>query len=425
MPRYLVLGSGGREHALAWKLSGEPDADVIVAPGNAGVAATPHCRVVDVSLDDRAALVELARREIVDLTVVGPEAPLCAGLADRFEREGLPVFGPVQRAAELEGSKAFAKEVMRAAGVPTASHEVFEDLERALEFAADAPHPLVVKADGLAGGKGVVICENHQQSAATLRSFVAERRFGSASTRVVIEELLAGPELSFMVITDGTRVVELPTSQDHKRVGDHDTGPNTGGMGAITPSPHETPELRRVIRESVVFPVLAELRRREIDYRGFLYAGLMLTPQGPKVLEFNVRLGDPETQALMMGIEGELGPLLLSAARGELPTDIVAVGGGPACCIVLAAEGYPGKVRTGDPIQGLDRLDNPDVFVFHAGTAVDELGRYVTRGGRVLGVTGRGATTAEARKRAYDAVEYIEWSGMHHRSDIGSSVLTE
>lgn len=419
MPRYLVLGSGGREHAIAWKLSRERDADVVVAPGNDGIAATANCRVANVSLADHDALVKLARDEGVDLTVVGPEAPLCAGIADRFAEEGLLLFGPTAKGAMLEGSKAFAKDVMVAAGVPTAAYAVFESLDMAIEHVERAPHPVVIKADGLAGGKGVVISATSEESVATLRSFLSERRFGAASSRVVIEQHLSGPEVSFMVVTDGTTIVPLETSQDHKRVGDGDVGPNTGGMGAITPSPHRSDSLRDELVRTVIRPTLDELRGRGIDYRGFLYAGVMLTQDGPRVLEFNVRLGDPETQALLVAMDRDLGPILAAAARGRLEPGSLETRNA-ACCIVMAAEGYPGAVRDGDRIEGLDDVEDPGVVVFHAGTR-RENGAFVTAGGRVLGVTARGTDVRDARARAYEAVARIDWRGKHYRRDIGGA----
>ncbi len=414
MARYLVIGSGGREHALAWRLARE-GAEVFVAPGSDAIARTPGCRTVPVAPSDHDELAAFAKREKVDLTIVGPEAPLCAGLADLFVSRSLPIFGPRRDGARLEGSKTFAKEVMRAAGVPTAAHETFTDFDTAREWIESAPHPLVIKADGLAAGKGVVISEDVAQSVETLREFLIEERFGEASGTVVVEEFLRGPELSFMVITDGERVVRLPTSQDHKRLLDGDRGPNTGGMGAVTPSPWSDPALEEQIETTVIHPVLRELRTRGIDYRGFLYAGLMLTDTGPKVLEFNVRLGDPETQALLFGLSEPLGPVLEAAAREELTSGVLA--GQPACCVVLAAAGYPTDAVKGATIEGLTSTRD-DAFVFHAGTARDG-DRWVVAGGRVLGVTARGASPTEARSAAYDLAGEIRWDGRQMRLDIG------
>ena len=418
MTRYLVIGSGGREHAIAWKLAQEADTEVLVAPGGAGIDATANCRSVDVDPSDHDAVVELARSSEVDLTVVGPEAPLCAGLADRFETEGLAIFGPNAAAANLEGSKAFAKEIMLEAGVPTADYRYFTSLAPALDYVASAPHPLVIKADGLAGGKGVVISESSDVSGRTLREFVDDEKFGEASTSVVIEEFLTGPEMSFMVITDGESVVDLSTSRDHKRVGDDDTGPNTGGMGAVTPSPDASEALREEILSTVIRPTLSALRDRGIDYRGFLYAGLMLTEDGARVLEFNVRLGDPETQALLFAMEDDLGPVLMAAAHGELSPGSLRTDR-CACCVVLASQGYPLSPRKGDVIRGLDASEEPDVKVFHAGTAYED-GEWSTAGGRVLGVTARADTPNAARASAYESASRIGWRGMHFRRDIGA-----
>lgn len=418
MPRYLVIGSGGREHAIAWKLAQEKSAHVFVAPGNDGIARTAGCACVTVDIDDHDALLALATELEIDLTVVGPEAPLCAGLADRFRAEGRAIFGPSADAAKLEGSKAFAKEIMTAASVPTAEYDYFNTLEPALEHVALTAHPLVIKADGLAGGKGVVISESISQSEETLRAFMDDERFGDASTSVVIEECLVGPELSFMVVTDGETIVPLSTSRDHKRIGEGDTGPNTGGMGAITPSPDASDALRDTIIDTVIRPTLEELARRGASFCGFLYAGLMLTEDGPRVLEFNVRLGDPETQALLLAMDQELGPVLDAAARGELTATTLETSSA-ACCVVLASEGYPRSSSHGDVMSGVDAADAlDDVVVFHAGTARRE-GEWVTAGGRVLGVTARGGDAQTARQRAYEAVARIDWRQMQLRRDIG------
>ncbi|MFU8805970.1 MAG: phosphoribosylamine--glycine ligase, partial [Bradymonadaceae bacterium] len=320
---FLVIGSGGREHTLAWRLSRAPDKPrVFVAPGNDGIAADPSILggSVDIKIDDFKGLAAFARKYDITLTVVGPEGPLCGGLVDYFEAQGLRIFGPRQDAAELEGSKAFSKDIMRAARVPTADFEVFDEIDDALRHITRTPHPLVIKADGLAAGKGVVISGSVEESRKTLESFMEDRFFGEASSRVIIEEHLVGPELSFMATIDGEHILALATSQDHKRVGEGDTGPNTGGMGAFTPSPHGSRELEQKIIDTVLRPVLDELGSRGISYRGFLYAGLMLTEAGPKVLEFNVRMGDPETQALLfaLGDEVDLGEVLMDATRGRL-----------------------------------------------------------------------------------------------------------
>jgi phosphoribosylamine--glycine ligase len=429
MANYLVIGSGGREHALAWRLAqDDPKNRVWVAPGNAGIAldtAITGCPMIEA--DDFGALAAFARENAIDLTVVGPEAPLSNGIVDHFREAGLAVFGPDSAAAELEASKAFAKSVMTAAGVRTASYEVFESLENAKTYVESADHPLVIKADGLAAGKGVVICNDVAQSLHTLDGMLSGESFGEAGERVVIEEFLEGPEMSFMVITDGDAIVPLSTSQDHKRLGEGDTGPNTGGMGAITPSPSVTPDLREAVLDDVIRPVLDELASRGIRYRGFLYAGLMLTERGPYVLEFNVRLGDPETQALMFAFEGQLGPILAAAAADNLAEDghTTAESARHACCVVLASGGYPGSGGRGQLIFGLD--DVPRLAkVFHAGTGAGTApGQLVNTGGRVLGVTAKGSDLEAARRAAYEAVSCVDWEGMRYRRDIGGPILDD
>ncbi|MGM0555367.1 MAG: phosphoribosylamine--glycine ligase [Myxococcota bacterium] len=422
---FLVVGSGGREHAMAWKLAQADDEPTVwVAPGNDGIAEDEEIQggCVDFSEGDFEGLADFAEEHDVTLTVVGPEAPLCDGIVDYFEERDLPIFGPRAAAAELEGSKAFAKDVMNAAGVPTAQFKVFERLGPAMEYLMDAEHPVVIKADGLAGGKGVVISEHLKTSEETLREYMEDEKFGEASQTVLIEECLVGTELSFMVVTDGTTIVPLSTSQDHKRVGEGDEGPNTGGMGAFTPSHRASSELRATVLDQVIQPTIAELKRRDIDYSGFLYAGLMLTAQGPKVLEFNCRLGDPETQPLLYAMDADLGDVLARAAAGQLgPRDQLETDNA-ACCIVLASEGYPGPRDTGHVIQGLDRAaDVPNTKIFHAGTALED-GEFINAGGRVLGVTARGDDVAAARDLAYQAVSKISWPGMHYRGDIGEDI---
>lgn len=419
MKRYLVIGSGGREHAIGWKLAEGGVNEVWVAPGNPGIEADEDIAgCVELDVNDFKRLTQWVRDHDVHLTVVGPEAPLCAGIVDYFRGEQLAIFGPTMGAAELEGSKAFAKEIMNAAGVKTADYRVFDALDRALEYVDGASHPLVIKADGLAGGKGVVISETLETSRMTLQSFMVDERFGESSTRIVIEDFLEGPEMSFICITDGVRVLPLATSRDHKRLSDGDEGPNTGGMGAISPSPDEGRVSQDEIIESVIQPVLTELRDRGLPFTGFLYAGLMLTDDGPHVLEFNVRLGDPETQPLMLAMHGSLNAALEEVAAGRLESD------SPgefdhACCVVMASRGYPVAAETGYVIHGLGRETPDDIKVFHAGTGLNADGDFVNAGGRVLGVTARGASTREAIKRAYEAVSNIEWEGVHYRTDIG------
>ncbi len=416
--RILVVGSGGREHALAWKISQSPLVRaVFCAPGNPGMARV--AQLLPVRADDVEGLVREARALRVDLVVVGPEVPLVLGLADRLDREGIPVFGPSAAAAEIEGSKAFAKEVMLAAGIPTAAHGTFTDLERAVAFARSRGGRVVVKADGLAAGKGVVVTDDAEQAESALRDMLVGGVHGSAGSRVVVEERLEGPEASVIALTDGERVRLLPAAQDHKRVGEGDRGPNTGGMGAFSPTPKVTPEVAREVEERVLLPALRELARRGRPFRGALYAGLMLTPKGLRVLEFNARLGDPETQPLMMRLAGDLVPALLGAARGDLSKIELGLDPRAAVGIVLAAEGYPAKPVAGDAVEGADGPFEEGVQVFHAGTALAPGGRIVTAGGRVLTVCALGAGLVAARDRAYEALGRIRLRGGHYRRDIG------
>lgn len=421
--RFLVIGSGGREHALAWKLGQEAaEREVYVAPGSDGIAADPDidAECVDISPDAFEELADLAERKSVDLTVVGPEGPLCEGIVDYFESRELPIFGPSEAAARLEGSKSFANRLMDDAGVPTADFRVFDELEPAREFVSAAAHPLAIKADGLAGGKGVVLSQDAEESREVLDAYMAEERFGEASTRVVLEEYLDGEEMSFILVCDGGTAVPLATSRDHKRVGEGGTGPNTGGMGAVAPAPDVSPALEDEVVENVVEPTLAELRDLGIQYRGFLYAGLMLTDEGPKVLEFNCRMGDPEAQPLLYALEANVGEALTRAADGNLGDGLDLQSDRNACCVVLASRGYPSPDRdTGHRIEGLDEASNlQETKVFHAGTRREDDG-FINAGGRVLGVTGRGASHDQARSRAYEAVSRINWEGMHYRDDIG------
>jgi phosphoribosylamine--glycine ligase len=414
--RYLVVGNGGREHALAWKLAQRDGSRVFVASGNAGIAADPFIESCSsVSPNDVEGIASLAEKLAVHLTVVGPETPLCGGLVNTLRARRLPVFGPTRACAELEASKHFAKEIMAAAGIATADYRVFDDFDLALKHVHTRPHPCVIKADGLAGGKGVVISLDPSFSATTLREFMQDERFGAASRSVVIEDFLVGPEVSFMVVCDGKTAYPLATSRDHKRLLDGDLGPNTGGMGAIVPSPDTSQDLENLLMSIVINPVLEVMNDRKTPYTGFLYAGLMLTPDGPRVLEFNVRLGDPETQALLFGMKDDLGTALESAAAGHaIPMGEF----DPACCVVLASGGYPNEVDVGHEILGLE-LDMPDTYVFHAGTA-SSAGQLVNAGGRVLSVTARGATPALASARAYERASKIAFDGMQFRRDIGA-----
>ncbi len=412
----LVVGSGGREHALVWALQRSPSVErVLVAPGNGGTAAIAEN--LPIPATDIPALVATARDYRVDLTVVGPEEPLARGLADAFHEAGLLVFGPTAAAARIEASKAWAKDVMRAAGVPTAHATIVTALEEALSVLDTMRFPLVIKASGLAAGKGAVVVNGRAEAERVLHWMLVERGLGPAADQVLLEEYLAGREVSFLVVTDGTTVVPLQPARDYKRLGDGDTGPNTGGMGAYAPVPEVTPELQREILERIIHPTLTELARRGITYRGVLYAGLMLTERGPAVLEFNCRFGDPETQVILPLLESSLADLLLAAARGELHSVApLRWRPGVSVTVVLASGGYPGSYATGYPIEGLDALPD-DVLVFHAGTR-RENGRIVTAGGRVLNVTAVAPTFAAARERVYAAIDHIRFPGMTYRRDI-------
>ncbi len=416
--RVLVVGSGGREHALVWKIAQSPLVRALYcAPGNPGIAA--QATLVPLRADDAEGLARWARGEGIDLVVVGPEAPLVGGLVDRLARHGIPAFGPTAAAAEIEGSKAFAKDVMRAAGIPTAAHGAFGDLEPALDFARARGGRVVVKADGLAAGKGVVVCGGVAEAEAALRSMLVERVHGAAGARVVVEERLEGPEASCIAFTDGEEVRLLAAAQDHKRIFDGDRGPNTGGMGAFSPTPQVTAEVLARVESDVLRPAVREMARRGRPFRGALYAGLMLTRDGPRVLEFNARLGDPETQPILMRLEGDLVPALAAAARGDLSAVRLAFDARAAVGVVLAAEGYPGKVTTGDVIEGAEGPFGEGVQVFHAGTARAADGRLVTAGGRVMTVCALGADLGAASRRAYEAAAAIRWRGQQYRRDIG------
>ncbi len=418
--KILVLGSGGREHAMAWKIAQDTRVETVwVAPGNAGTGMDP--KLTNVALAE-ADTVAFAQENGVSLVVVGPEAPLVAGLADDLRAAGVLVVGPNADGALLEGSKAYAKEVMVAAGVPTAAYARVTTPEEVDAFVDGfTGAALVVKADGLAGGKGVVVCDDKESARVEAKEMLALRPYGDASASVVLEERLHGIETSYIVLTDGTRFIAMPTSQDHKRLLDGDLGPNTGGMGAFSPAPFVTDAISAQIEAEVIEPTLAELRGRGIDFRGFLYAGVMLTDNGPQVLEFNVRLGDPETQALMMALgDGFLDALLESAAGKLVNTRFE--GCGSAAVIVLAAEGYPVAPKKGAPIDGLEAAGAvPGVVVFHAGTRAEGDATLVN-GGRVLGVTARGASPEEAVRRAYEAASHIGWAGMQMRTDIGKAL---
>ena len=420
--RILVIGSGGREHALVWKISQSARVSKIYcAPGSAAIAelATP----VPIGSDPIEPLADFAAKEKIDLTVVGPELPLTLGIVDLFESRGLRIFGPNRAAAQLEGSKAFAKEILHEHGIPTAASGTFTDAASAKAYLAQQKPPYVIKADGLAAGKGVLICAHRADADAAIEDILVGKAFGSAGEKLVIEEFLDGEEASFMVLTDGEHVLALASSQDHKRVLDHDAGPNTGGMGAYSPAPAVTPAIHERIMGEVLTPLLAGLKNRNIRYRGVIYVGLMITEDGPKVLEFNARFGDPECQPIMMRLKSDLVPLLEATIDGKLDQMQPDWYDDPAVCVVLCAGGYPGAYDKGQEIHGLNKLKHwANGFVFHAGTAMDE-GRWFTAGGRVLGVTARGKTIADAVREVYRAVGEISWDGMHYRKDIAKRAL--
>ena len=418
--KILVIGSGGREHALAWKLAQSDRVDeVLVAPGNAGTASEAKCRNVAVKATDIEGLLALARDGGIAFTVVGPEAPLVAGIVDRFQAAGLRIFGPSAAAAQLEGSKAFAKDFLARHGIPTAHYAVFTELEPALAHVRAVGAPIVVKADGLAAGKGVVVATTLAEAEAALDDMLAGDAFGEAGARVVIEEFLDGEEASFIALVDGRTALPMATSQDHKRVGDGDTGPNTGGMGAYSPAPVVTPEVHARIMREVIEPTVAGMAADGAPFTGFLYAGLMIGADGaPKVIEFNVRFGDPETQPIMMRLRSDFATLVEAGIDGALAGVEAKWDPRPALGVVMAAEGYPAPPRVGDAINSIDGPDLEDTMVFHAGTRL-EGDHAVTAGGRVLCVCALGDSVADAQARAYAAVSGISWPGEFHRHDIG------
>ncbi len=421
--KVLLVGGGGREHALAWAIAASPLLTrLFCAPGNAGIAAVAEC--VPIAADDVAGLVAFAGREAVDLVVAGPEAPLVAGLADACAAAGLRCFGPSAAAARLEGSKAFMKEVAEAAGVPTARWASFDDPAAARAHIRAAGAPIVVKADGLAAGKGVVVAATVAEAEAAVTAIMEARAHGAAGAAVVVEECLDGPEISVFALCDGTTALPLPAAQDHKRVGEGDTGPNTGGMGAYSPPPMFDEAAREDVMARIIRPVLAEMARRGTPFRGVLFAGLMLTAEGPKLLEFNVRFGDPECQALMLRLRSDLLTALLAACAGELRDFDLRWSPDPSLVVVMAARGYPGAYAKGSAIRGLDRAAAvPGVEVFHAGTARRADGALVAAGGRVLGIAATGATLAAAREAVYRAVDAIDWPEGFCRRDIGWRAL--
>lgn len=415
--RVLVIGSGGREHALVWKIKQSPKVDeVFCIPGNGGIARDAQCVSIDQS--DLSALADFAEEKSIDLTVVGPEAPLVGGIADVFAKRGLKIFAPISRAAQMEGSKIFAKQIMEKYGVPTGWAKVFTDYDQAISFLKTIEAPYVVKADGLAAGKGVIIAGDFEQAEEAVRSCLVEGRFGSAGQRVIVEEYLEGQELSVLAFSDGKNVLPMVPAQDYKRAYDNDEGLNTGGMGSYSPVPIVTPELYDTVIATVLKPTIQGLASEGIEYKGVIYAGLMITSEGPKVLEFNARFGDPETQAILPRLESDIIEPMLAVAAGDL-TGVELKWTKDACItVVLASGGYPGDYVTGFEISGLEEAaSNEGVSIFHAGTKLSD-GKIVTSGGRVLNVSALGKDFAEAREKAYAAISKISFNGMHYRKDI-------
>ncbi|AIR05163.1 MULTISPECIES: phosphoribosylamine--glycine ligase [Cedecea] len=419
--KVLVIGNGGREHALAWKAAQSPLVrTVFVAPGNAGTALEPALQNVAISATDIPALVSFAQNEKIDLTIVGPEAPLVIGVVDAFRAAGLKIFGPTEGAAQLEGSKAFTKDFLARHNIPTAEYQNFTEVEPALAYLREKGAPIVIKADGLAAGKGVIVAMTLEEAEAAVNDMLAGNAFGDAGHRIVIEEFLDGEEASFIVMVDGEHVLPMATSQDHKRVGDGDTGPNTGGMGAYSPAPVVTDEVHQRTMERVIWPTVRGMAAEGNTYTGFLYAGLMIDKQGnPKVIEFNCRFGDPETQPIMLRLQSDLVELCLAACDGKLDEKDSKWDERPALGIVLAAGGYPADYRNGDVIHGLPLEEVADGKVFHAGTKLSEDDLVLTNGGRVLCVTALGETVAKAQQRALELKKDIHWDGSFSRSDIG------
>ncbi|MCC5901699.1 MAG: phosphoribosylamine--glycine ligase [Halomonas sp.] len=418
--KVLMIGGGGREHALAWKLAQSNDVEqVFVAPGNAGTATEPALTNIDIAATDLAGLVAFAQREQVGLTVVGPEAPLVEGVVDRFKAAGLTIFGPTQKAAQLEGSKSFTKDFLARHKIPTADYQTFTAVEPALAYLAEVGAPIVIKADGLAAGKGVIVAMSEAEAEIAIRDMLEANAFGDAGARVVIEEFLEGEEASFIVMVDGENVVPMATSQDHKRAYDGDTGPNTGGMGAYSPAPVVTPEVDARIMEQVILPTVRGMAEEGDAYTGFLYAGLMIDSAGnPKVIEYNCRFGDPETQPIMLRLTSDFAALCLAGANGELAGKQCEWDSRAAVGVVMAAGGYPGSYRKGDVIHGLADAEEAQCKVFHAGTTQTAQGDIATAGGRVLCVTALGESVSEAQRQAYQGVDAIRWEGVEYRRDI-------
>lgn len=419
--RILVIGSGGREHSLVWKLSKSRLVDkIFAAPGNVGISAM--CKCVNMKVDELEGLADFAEKNSIDLTVVGPELPLTLGIVDVFESRGLKIFGPTKSASEIEGSKAFAKEFMRRYHIPTASFKIFDNYDEAVEFIEKDDAPVAIKADGLAAGKGAMICLNRTQSMKALQSMMVNRVFGPAGSKVVIEDILVGEEVSVMAFTDGKTVSPMVSAQDHKRIFDGGTGPNTGGMGAFAPTKVVNDRMMNVIMEEILEPTIYGLRREGRLFKGILYAGLMITEIGPKVIEFNCRFGDPESQVVIPLLKSDLAEIFMSIIDEELELQDIEWKDESAVCVVLASEGYPGKPITGRRVFGLKDIRKDNCIVFHAGTTRDRNGHVLTSGGRVLGITATHRDLQGAIERAYAAVNKVSFDGMQFRKDIGRVV---
>lgn len=418
--KVLVVGSGGREHALCWKIAQRPDTEVYVAPGNIGMVDV--ATLVNIKVDDIAGLVDFAKAEGIDLTVVGPELPLTLGIVDAFQEAGLACFGPNKAAAKLEGSKAFSKELMKKYGIPTAAFDTFTDVDKAKAFVDEIGVPCVVKADGLAAGKGVIICMTREEADKAIEDMLTAHAFGDASATIVIEEYMVGPEVSVLAFADGKSVLPMVSAQDHKRIFDGDKGPNTGGMGAYSPAPVYTEALSAEVNKTIIEPTIAAMAAEGTPFTGILYTGLMLTEKGPRVLEYNVRFGDPETQPIMVRMKSDIVELFQACVDGKLDEAALEWHDEAAVCVIIASGGYPASSEKGVPIHGLDDIAAEEAIVFHSGTAEKD-GEIVTNGGRVLGVTAKDATIKGAIDKAYAAVEKINFDHMQFRRDIGARAL--
>lgn len=418
--KILVIGSGGREHALCWKLAQHPDAEIYAAPGNIGMIDV--ATLVNIKVDDIQGLVDFAKAEAIDLTVVGPELPLTLGVVDAFQEAGLACFGPNKAAARLEGSKAFSKELMKKYNIPTAAFDTFTEVAPAKAFVDEIGVPCVVKADGLAAGKGVIICMTREEADKAIEDMLSDHAFGDASATIVIEEYMEGPEVSVLAFADGKHVLPMVSAQDHKRIFDGDKGPNTGGMGAYSPAPVYTEELSKLVNETIIAPTIAAMAAEGAPFTGILYTGLMLTEKGPRVLEYNVRFGDPETQPIMVRMKSDIVDLFQACLDGTLDQAALEWYDEAAVCVIMASGGYPASSEKGVPIHGLDTISEEEAIVFHSGTALKD-DQIVTNGGRVLGVTAKDTTIKGAIDKAYAAVEKISFDHMQFRRDIGARAL--